>query len=101
MGQRLYQHRTWRPRTAESATVIEVAWLTLALVPRSDRHDQLPADESKEALQFLEIERRGLLLVLGEDQGAALIRPGDRLFAPATKQAPSAGRSSDQRFRCN
>jgi hypothetical protein len=44
------------------------------------QHERLPAAELKETLQFLGNGRRGFLLVLGEDQEEAEVRPGDKVF---------------------
>ena len=41
----------------------------------------LPPDELKSILQFLGNGRRGYLLVLSQDQEAATIQPGDKVFA--------------------
>lgn len=45
------------------------------------QHEQLPVDELKATLQFLNNGRRGFLLILSRGQETATVQAGDRVFA--------------------
>ena len=47
----------------------------------SSQDKQLPANQLKSTLQFLDKGRRGFLLVMREGQETAVVQPGDRVFA--------------------
>ena len=52
-----------------------------SLFATQSQHSKLPPDKLKQTLQFLENGRRGFLLVLGGGQEAAVVRPGDKVYA--------------------